>query len=188
MVLIAAYLSAMYVYTLQNIENDYHFIYGTPLKQFWILSIKAVSLIIISCFSLMIFKQFEMIPTTTDGYVELITYCVGGLILAPIPIYVLYIYVKYQTSSKKFFIINKTPNWGPPKPEQRQARKRFNPQREMHYKSDTARCKHNCLLNSNKIKDEIERLNENRQILMDTVDEETMNQLQERQDLSQQDN
>lgn len=45
--LFAFYLIGLYVYSLKNIANDYHFIYGVPLKQFWILSIKGTSLVVL---------------------------------------------------------------------------------------------------------------------------------------------
>lgn len=168
--LLAMYLIGIYVYSLQNIENDYHFIYGTPLKPFWILSIKGASLLLLACFALLAFQKFTLFETKTDYYLDILTYSSVVLILLPIPVYMVYQYTKYQTSKRRITLVNPATSWGPPRADQKQARKRFNPQREMHYKSDATRCKHNCLLmNSSRIKDEIERLNENRQKLMAAV-------------------
>lgn len=52
--------------------------------------------------------------------------------------------------------------YGPPDPQLRLARMRFNPESLVKYKSDIINCKHVCLLNSKKIKDQIEKLNESR--------------------------
>lgn len=76
-------------------------------------------------------------------------------------------------------LFNPDPNWGPPGVIMKQARRRFNPQREMHYKMEVTRCKHNCLLNSAKLKDEIEHLNENRQRLLEGLSDETLKMLNE---------
>lgn len=174
LVLLIIFIIALFVYTLTNIANDYHFIYGSPLKFYWILSTKGTFFIVLTCFTLMSFEKFEFIETKTDFYLLTIMYFLLVLILMPIPIYMVYIYIQYQTSKKKIFMINSAPNWGPSKIVHRHARKRFNPEREMHYKAEITHCKHNCLLNSTRIKDEIERLNENRQMLVDAVDEETL--------------
>lgn len=122
----------------------------------------------------MFFQKFEFVAVKSDFYIDLIMYFLLTLVLAPIPIYAIYIYAMYQASKKKISLINPAASWGPPKLAQKQARKRFNPQREMHYKMEITRCRHNCLLNSTKIKDEIERLSENRQKLIDALGGEDM--------------
>lgn len=177
--LFGMYLIGIYVYSLRNIENDYHFIYGATLKPFWMLSVKGGSLFLFACFTLLCFQNFTLFQTKTDYYMDIITDFFVVVILLPIPVYMIYIYTKYHTSKRKMTLINPTTSWGPPKANERQARKRFNPQREMHYKSDVTHCKHNCLLNSTRIKDEIERLNENRQKLMDVVSSDVHMPLQE---------
>lgn len=127
----------------------------------------------------MLFQASEFVEVKTDEIINLIMYSLLTMVLAPVPAYAVYIYIMYQASRKKTPLIDPAPSWGPPKATQKQARKRFNPQREMHYKAEVTRCKHNCLLSSTKIKDEIERLNENRQRLIDAVGEETLKTLQE---------
>lgn len=122
----------------------------------------------------MLFQKFALIKTKSDRYMDIIMYFLLTMVLAPIPIYIIYIYTIYQTSKKRVFLITPATTWGPPKPTQKQARKRFNPQREMQYKMETTRCRHNCLLSSTKIKDEIERLNENRRKLIEAIGEETL--------------
>lgn len=179
LLLIPAYLIGLYVYSLKNIANDFHFTYGSPLRSFWIQSVKASTLVIIICLLLMIFQKFEFIKTRTDTYLLSIMYGMMGAILGPIPGYMIYIFTMYQRKRKNIFLIHPSPSWGPPKTMQKYARKKFNPDREMHHKSEILHCKHNCLVNSAKIKDEIERLNENRQKMIEVIGEEALMHLQD---------
>lgn len=59
--------------------------------------------------------------------------------------------------------------WGPPDPEFRRQRNRFNPKKEIRYKSGKAQCRHNCLLYSKKLALEIDRLDVNRKVFVEEM-------------------
>lgn len=66
--LLAVYLVALFIYSLKNITNDYHFIYGMPLKPFWVLSVKGASLVVLVSFTYT--RDFMKLFETTFRHVS----------------------------------------------------------------------------------------------------------------------
>lgn len=96
--LLVVYLIALFTYSLGNLANDYHFIYGAPLKSFWMLALKGTSLLVLTCSLLMVFKSFKLVGVQSDYFLDITMYLLVVVVLIPIPIYLIYLYVMYHMS------------------------------------------------------------------------------------------
>ncbi|GJQ76704.1 hypothetical protein Trydic_g15555 [Trypoxylus dichotomus] len=136
-ILVFATLLGIYLYSLTRLCNDYHFTYGQKLSVFWIHGVKIAMMLIVSLGLLRLFIQYNSLKTShlLPLLLTLVPIVIGGVIAV----------LKFQTG-KRATLISPDPQWGPPTLAERRARRKFDPKRNLRYKSTIQKCKHACLL------------------------------------------
>ncbi|XP_017780871.1 PREDICTED: uncharacterized protein LOC108565746, partial [Nicrophorus vespilloides] len=147
-VLIGVYII---VYTPLRITNDYQFAFGVRLTKYWREAMKlySVAIIVLSVtFSLHAFIGRHRF------YVFVYNLLMFIIIFSPIFFCFFTKTISYKTKKTKYFM---KPDyaWGPPNKELRDARRRYNPKRELKL-SDAVICNHDCVLNSKSLDKEVQ--------------------------------
>ncbi|KAI4468924.1 sodium/chloride dependent transporter [Holotrichia oblita] len=145
-ILVFSTLLGIYLYSLNRLSNDYHFTYGQKLNTFWIYGVKIAMMLVVGLVLLRTFSHaenitlWELVPTI--------------LMITPIIIGSMVTFLNYQTGKRTTWI-SPDPLWGPPDMVHRRARHRFDPKRDLRYKSALQNCKHACLLRATSLANEV---------------------------------
>ncbi|KAF5304412.1 hypothetical protein FQR65_LT07942 [Abscondita terminalis] len=159
----------VFMYSIQNITDDYHFAFGTPPFRLWIQLWKTLPFISLFHSVLGIYQHVTSKNVTRYNSVLLIVSSVISLmILMPIFAVLMFKYLVLLKQHNLSTILKPDPDWGYYIKSERKHRDHFNPQAEVRYKTNQLQCKHNCLLNSSNFK----KLNELNELRLEKMFEE----------------
>lgn len=145
-ILVFSTLLGIYLYSLNRLSNDYHFTYGQKLHTFWIYGAKIAMMLVVGLGLLRSFSRFEQF--TMLEFVPTI------LMVIPILTGAMVTFLNYKTG-KRATCVSPDPMWGPPDAAHRRARRKFDPKRDLRYRSALQTCKHACLLRGVALANEI---------------------------------
>ncbi|GJQ71964.1 hypothetical protein Trydic_g3072 [Trypoxylus dichotomus] len=138
-------LSGLFLYSLNRLRNDYHFYSGTILGAYWIIGVKAATLLIMLCAIGLGAHRATVVGKLSPIVITIIVPTIIGCILSSL---------RYALKITKT-LVSPNESWGPPVQRQKIARNRFDPTHDLKYRSISHKCEHSCLLHSSALKKEV---------------------------------
>lgn len=139
-------LSVGWIYGVQKLCDDVHFIIGSQPTKFWKASWYVSPIII---FLGLVFYILDTEDLEFLGYYEKIYVIIAEVFLvSPVLCLATYEMINHIRNRKIVGVVQMTTEWGPISFSERQERKMFNPRKETKARRRNEQCQHSCLLKS----------------------------------------
>ncbi|GJQ65237.1 hypothetical protein Trydic_g7367 [Trypoxylus dichotomus] len=166
-------IALVFIYSMKRIVDDFSFTLGAPPHKYWITFWRTSPIFALFAFIFMV-SQLRTQSHEIYGTDQLILTSYSVCIIILLPFGVVFLakcckHVKYRTLGA---LSRPSGQWGPYNQIRKQARKYFYPQRDVKYRSNVLKCKHNCMNSSDKFYEENRKQNQKLQVLIEQMQHE----------------
>nr|XP_022918569.1 sodium-dependent neutral amino acid transporter B(0)AT2-like [Onthophagus taurus] len=139
-------LAIFFVYTTDQVINDYTFTYSHPPERYWTTLWKCCPLF--SLFAFLLALTFQTGTDTSSNYASFVmmaSYVHAALMLSPILVMAVIKFCTHVQNRRLGDLIQPSPEWGPRDEATNLARKNYYPRRNVRFRVNKLICQHKCL-------------------------------------------